>query len=65
MYPQDNINHYYLREKRDLPVLFEKICAKLKLRKKQAEPKTLNNLTGPLTVMTILDIISENSQYLN
>lgn len=59
MYPKDNLN-YYLREKSDLSFLLERIYSKLKIIRKEKTSKSLNsNLTGGLTVIVILNTISE------
>jgi hypothetical protein len=60
MYPEDNINNYYLKDKSDLPLLLERICKKLKISANQSRNKTLLKApTLPLTVIGVLTIISE------
>lgn len=59
MYPEDNVKHY-LRDTSDLTLLLKKIYSKLKIIRSERANTVLNNhLAGPLTVMVILDNISE------
>ena len=61
MYPEDNINNYYLKDKSDLPLLLERIYKKLKIPANKRRNKTvLKATTLPLTVIGILTIVSES-----
>lgn len=58
MYPEDDIQNYYLREKSDLAELIEKIYKKLKIIRKDNKNIILINIPSePLTVGTILNMI--------
>ena len=61
MYPEDNINNYYLKDISDLPLLLERICKKLKISARQGRNRiVLKTPTLPLTVIGILTMISDS-----
>jgi len=61
MYPEDNINNYYLKDKSDLPLLLERIYKKLKITGNPDRNKTVFKAPNlPCTVIGILTMITKS-----